>query len=100
MRHIVCAFNDLLCILPFDIGMHSCLYCVYKYIKYKFGKSILHNTYMMLYGLSFHINIYAISFRNVIMGALGELYNVSKTSFINVTIKMTTSLRFCLSRDF
>jgi len=55
---------------------------------------------MMLYGLSFHINIYAISLRNVIMGALGELYNVSKTSFINVTINMTTSLRFCLSRDF
>jgi len=55
---------------------------------------------MILHGLSFHINIYAMSLRNVIMGAPGELYNVSKTSFINVTIKMTTSLRFCLSRDF
>ena len=37
---------------------------------------------------------------SAIKQASGPLYNVSGTSFINVLIKMTTSVEFFLSRDF
>ena len=50
--------------------------------------------------MSFNINIYETTLRNVTKRASDKLYNVSGTNFINVYIKMTTSIRFFLSHDF
>ena len=54
---------------------------------------------MILRDLPFSIYIYAMSLANVIYQAFGMLYIINRTSFINVCIKMTTSLRFFLSCD-
>jgi len=47
-----------------------------------------------------NINLYETSKANVLKQASGELYNVSRTSFIKVCIKMTMSTRFFLSHTW
>ena len=54
----------------------------------------------ILHELSFNLNMYEMSLRNVIKRTSGVLYNVSGTSFVKVYIKMTTSARSFLSHLF
>jgi len=49
--------------------------------------------------LSFSINIYETSLGNIVKHASGEVYNVSRTSFINIYTNMTASMRSFLLHD-
>ena len=63
-------------------------------------ESYQYDNYRILRDFSFSINVYETSLGNVIKRASGQCYNVSETSFTSFYIKMTTAVRFFLSRDF
>ena len=62
--------------------------------------NLYHSIYRISHELSLNINFHETSLVSVIKEATGELYNISGTSFIEVNINMTTSVRYFYHMTF